>query len=58
MKMMQQHVRQKTKSYPSGVEDEIVHLRVVVLFPHWVGCAREHGQLHPGHQGVVDGGVC
>lgn len=39
------------------MEGKSEHLRVVVLFPHRVGRACEHGQLHPGNQGVVDGGV-
>lgn len=29
----------------------------MVLLPHWVRRAREHGQLHLGHQRVIDSGV-
>lgn len=34
-----------------------MHLGVVVLLPDGVWRSCEHGQLHLGHHGVVDGGV-
>lgn len=50
-----QHTKSIYKTTPPGGVS--VYLRVVILLPHGVERSCEHGQLHPGNQAVVDGGV-